>query len=315
MNSQSLIEQLQQELTQQLCDIKIESQLLQALEHGLLPEDFLVLADGLFKRPYSRDLLEAELKTDPRRQASLELHLSRGGLFDQLPEGLFFQQSSLNMRSAKAADMAADYKYNRKQEEEIRRFFLPVEHDFFLQRLQVEKEEVQLLEGLQSDILNEYFTRFWNLPMDIPKAFVVPFILLLPYAYKIAGNLKLMTDALHLLLDEPVSVTQKENAFLGTGEISMPALGDGQLGIDLVCCDTFWDGTPYLEAMVGPLQHSVVSDYLQGGMRYQLLQTFNRFFVPAGIDMVFSVDVAREKAEMQLNEFDGPVLGYSSILG
>jgi len=245
----------------------------------------------------------------------LELHLSRGGLYDQLPEGLFFQLSQRGAKNASAADMASDYKYNKKKEEEIRRFFLPFENDFFLQRMQVEKEEAMLLEGLQSGILNDYFIKFWDLPASIPKSFIIPLILLLPYAYKIAGNIALTAACLQQLLREEVQMHKKQGSLLAADLVGAPAMGDAQLGVDMICGQQFWEGTPYIDIGIGPLKNSQVADYLEAGNRYVLLETFNRFFIPAGVDTVVSVKVKTEKLKMVLRENEGPVLGYSTILG
>ncbi|MEP7279982.1 MAG: type VI secretion system baseplate subunit TssG [Bacteroidota bacterium] len=315
MYNNQLIAQLQLEMENAGWDVKAEPQLLLALEKGLLPNDFMVSCDGLFRREYSRDIVSAELKEDALKQGMLELHLSRSGLYDQLPEGLFFQLPKRGAHTTTAADMALDYKQNRKKEEEIRRFFLPFENDFFQQRIQVEKEEALLLEGLQSGILNDYFIKFWDLPVSIPRSFIAPLILLLPYAYKIAGDKALTAQCLQQLLQEEVVLEQKQGGSLDAGLVETPAMGDALLGVDMVCGQQFWDGTPYINIEIGPLQHSRVADYLEGGNRYILLDTFNRFFIPAGIDTRVSVKIKTDKPGMVLDKKDGPVLGYSSILG
>lgn len=314
-SNQTLIEQLQQEMQQAGWDVKAEPQLLLALEQGLLPDDFLISCDGLFRREFSRDIVSAPIKEDSRRQRILELHLSRSGLYDQLPEGLFFQSPQRASRVQNAGDMAADYKYNKKKEEEIRRFFLPFENDFFLQRIQLEQEEALLLEGLQSGILNDYFIKFWDLPVSIPKSFVIPLILLLPYAYKIAGNTALTAACLQQLLGEAVRIELKQSGISDAVSIGSPGLGDGLLGLDMMCGSQFWEGTPYFDIEIGPLKNSRITDYLEGGNRFVLLDTFNRFFIPAGVDTSIAVKPASLNLQAVLGDKEGPVLGYSSILG
>lgn len=314
-NNDELIEQLQREMQKAGWDVKAEPQLLLAMEKGLLPDDFMVSCDGLFRREYSRDIVTTEVKENARKQAVLELHLSRAGLYDQLPEGLFFQLPQRGSRTLSATDMAADYKFNKKKEEEIRRFFLPFENDFFLHRMQVENEEATLLEGLQSGILNDYFIKFWNLPASIPRQFIIPLILLLPYAYKIAGDIKLTAECLQQLLGEEIQIRKVQAPMINADALGAPPMGEALLGVDLICGDHFWEGTPCLEIEIGPLQHSTIADYLESGDRYTLLETFNRFFIPAGIDTAIAVQVMPDKLHMTLQENDGPVLGYSSILG
>jgi len=55
MKNNSLIEQLQLEMQKSGWDVKAEPQLLLALEKGLLPDDFMVSCDGLFRRTYRQN--------------------------------------------------------------------------------------------------------------------------------------------------------------------------------------------------------------------------------------------------------------------
>lgn len=314
MNKETLISLFQEELQQTPWDIKAESQLLLAIKQGMGVDDFLVCCDKVFKREFSKDVISADLKDDAKKQSFLEFHLSRTGLYDQFPEGLFFQIAQRESRYLTTDDMVLDYKQNSKKEEEIRRFFLPFDNDFFLQRLQLEQEETMLLEGLRSGILNDYFIRFWDLPAAIPKAFMAPLILLLPHAHKIAGDLKLTSQGLGYLLKEDVNLVQKFAPVCSAGSVPL-LLGSGLLGVDMVCGDEFFEDNPVIEIEIGPLKNSHVKDYLEGGKRFVLLETFNRFFIPAGLDTITTVKVSSEKQDMLLERGAEPVLGYSTVLG
>jgi hypothetical protein len=314
MGRETIIELIQEEIRRLGCDAKTEAQLTLALEKGLSPDDFMVSSDKLFTREFSKDLVSAEITEDPRKKQLLLLHLSRGGIYDQLPEGLFFTERERKTFKYSAADMVADYNLNKKKEEEIRRFFLPFENDFFWQRIQLEQEETRLLEGLQSGILNDYFMKFWNIPRSIPKSFVAPLILLLPYAHKITGDLGLTAECLEQLLLEQVEVVQKRSPITSAPSLLSQGLGQAQLGMDMLCGEEFWEDYPVIEFVIGPLQRSRVSDYLEGGNLFDLLSTFSRFFVPAGLDIEFSIRLPEEKQNMIMEAEDGPVLGYSSVL-
>lgn len=314
MDDFTLIELLQQEMRKASCDSRAESQLSLALQKGLSPDDFMVSCDSVFHREYSRDIMSTELKEDVRKRHLLEVHLSRGGIYDQLPEGLFFQPQE-RRGGFSATDMAADHKENKKKEAGIRKFFQPFENDFFWQRLQIEREEGRLLEGLQADILNEYFKEFWNIPDSIPARSVVQLILLLPHAYKIAGNLSLMAQSLELLLEEQSVVRKARPAAVRLeGGGASGGLGNAQLGLDMVCGEQFFEDFPVIEIVIGPLIYSRVGDYLEGGSRNSLLDTFTRFFVPAGVDARIEIDVPAEKQNMTLGKGKEPILGYSSVL-
>lgn len=314
MDRYDIIALLQREIQKTACDAKAEAALAMAMEKGLGFEDFMISCDSLFFREYNKDVVFTEIKEDARKLPVLQLHASRGGIYDYLPEGLFYQHASSQSKSDTAADMALDYRLNKQKEQEIRRFFFPFENDFFWQRLELEAEETRLLEGLQSGILNEYFMRFWGIPATIPRQCIVPLILLLPYACRIAGDLPLTAQSLELLLNEKVQVRQIIAPAVHTRSGFNHTLGGRQLGVDLVCGDAFVEDSPELECIIGPLQHAQVSDYLEGGEYFTFLQIFYQFFVPAGAGITTQIMVPAEKMHMQLKQDNEPVVGYSTVL-
>ncbi len=251
MKKQTAISSLQKEFGESAWDIKAETQLLLALNKGLSGDDFMICCDHFFKREYSKDVFSTTLKEDTKKQALLELHLSRTGLYDQLPEGLSFQMPQKESGQFSVYDSAQEYKQNKKKEEEIRRFFLPFDNSFFHQRLQLEQEESTLLEGLRTGVLNDYFITFWNLPTSIPRMFMMPLILLLPHAHKIAGNLDLTAQCLGYLLKEEVHLFQKSAVLSTTQNFQFSFLGEGQLGTNMVCGEDFFEDNPVIEIEIG----------------------------------------------------------------
>jgi hypothetical protein len=314
MDHLMLIELLQKELGRVGCDARAETCFALAADLGLSPEDFLVAFDKLFYREYSRDILASEIREDAGHRSLLQVHLTRGGIYDLLPEGLFFAPAPGARRPLTAADMTLDYQANKKKEEAIRRFFVPLENDLFWQRVQVEQEESRLLEGLQQGMLNEYFVKFWGLPPSIPRECVAPLLILLPHAYKIAGDVSLTAQCLQQLIQEEAQVRQvpADESILPEGQ-TIP-LGDFRLGVDMTCGGEFAEDHPVLECIIGPLVGSRLQDYLAGGRRHGLMETFIRFFIPAGVDTKLTILLPEERQHMTLRPGAEPLLGYSSVL-
>jgi len=313
MDNNKLMELLQHEIRRMPCDVRTECLLAQAMLAGLSPDEWMVCCDSLFNREFSRDLLYTEIKEDAGRQPLLLLHLTRGGFYDQLPEGLFFPPLG-PLHNATASDMALDYRYNKKKEEEIRRFFLPFENDLFWQRVQIEKEETRLLEGWQTGILDDYFIQLWGLSPDIPSNFILPLILLLPQAHRIAGDLALTEQCLRQLLHEDVEVCRSAAPDTEVAADGIFSLGSANLGTDMVCGERFFEDYPVIEWNIGPLQHSMIRDYLEGGARYTLMETITRFFVPAGVDVSLVIRTNPGFPQLVLDDEQSAVLGYSCVL-
>ena len=311
-NNNNWIDRLQRELRQMSCDVRAESLLAQALAAGLSADEWMVCCDSLFSREFSRDILYTELKEDAAHLPLLLVHLTRGGFYDQLPEGLFFQSPGPS-RNATAADMALDYRFNKKKEDEIRRFFQPLENELFWQRVELEKEETRLLEGWQTGILDDYFVRLWGLSPAIPRDFILPLILLLPQAHRIAGDLSLTEQCLRQLLQEEVVVRRSLAPDTEVAADGLFALGTACLGTDMVCGERFFEDYPVIEWCIGPLVHSHIGDYLEGGRRSVLMETITRFFVPVGVDVSLVILTHPERSQLVLDDGQGAILGYSTL--
>src|SRR4051812_43308977 len=119
MKRQDIIEKFFNELSANPHDIKAETLVNQALQHHLHPDDFVVLPDGRFYREYRTDLYSIDKIEDSwlsRLAGLLQLRLSRSGLYDLLPEGLFHQSYHGGQSGTSAAELAAQSRNDQKKE-------------------------------------------------------------------------------------------------------------------------------------------------------------------------------------------------------
>lgn len=314
MQNRELLEQAATELANRNGDLKAEAWAALALEKGLAPADVVATNNGFFEREFTHDIHDAEVVEADWLNHYLELHLSRPGFYDLLPEGLFFQPNVADMqRVLSVAEMAAKYRVDKTKEKEIRRFFKPFENEFFHQQVQLEQEEIRLLDGLQNGRLNRFFLRFWDLPEALDTSLAISLLLLLPYAHQIAANLPLMQQALSLLLQEPVFIKMGHPQPIAVGDLVQP-LGEQALGDTMVCGTEFREDYPVLEYQIGPLQNGSVTSYLSGGENDLLIHTFNRFFAPAEADITVQIEIDKSQVSMEMSEAMQPILGYTSVL-
>ena len=208
--------------------------------------------------------------------------------------------------------MAAQSRNDRKKELAARKFFQPVENSFFRQRVMLEQEEENLLAGMDSGLLNDYFFSFWEFPAALNKTSALLLVLLLPYAHAITGDIGLMQDCLEILLQEKVTISlvSPEDCLAPGNACSM---GMGELGNDLVCGQTFMEDYPCLQYNIGPLQNTKPADYCTGGDNDLLLQVFNNYFAPAEADIIINVEVDRTRALVELDADESPILGYAVL--
>ena len=282
-----------------------------ALQNNVHPDDFVVLHDGRFYREYRTDVYAINKIDDAWLHQLLQLRLSRSGLYDLVPEGLF-HQSYTGAKSNAATELAAQSRVDRKKELAARKFFQPIENSLFRQRVSLEQEEENLLAGMDNGLLNDYFFTFWEFPEALNKTSAMLLVLLLPYAHAIACDLELMQNCLEILLQEKVSIeliTPAACAAPGRDN----SLGMGELGNDFVCGQTFSEDYPCLQYNIGPLQQSKPVDYVTGGDNDLLLQVFNNYFAPAEADIIINVEVDRTRALVELSAEESPILGFSAI--
>jgi hypothetical protein len=305
------IETFFNELSGQVYDIRAEVLANHALQNKVHPEDFVVLPDGRFYREYRNDLYAINKIEDAWLHQLLQLRLSRSGLYDLVPEGLF-HQSYNNTQSSSAAELAAQSRVDKKKELAARKFFQPIENSLFRQRVLLEQEEENLLAGTNNGLLNDYFFTFWDFPEALNKTSAMLLVLLLPYAHVITGDMKLMQKCLALLLQENVTIELMPPANCAApGKDN--SLGIGELGNDLVCGETFFEDYPCLQYNIGPLQQSKPVDYCTDGGNDLLLQVFNNYFAPVEADIIINVEVDRTRALVELNAGESPLLGFAAI--
>ncbi|BAV10175.1 Type VI secretion, VasB, ImpH, VC_A0111 [Filimonas lacunae] len=315
METKDRLQQLLAQLQQSNVDIKAEIVLWQAITAGVQRGELVVKNSRFFEREYARDIASCNIVEDDWYRCYMEVQLTRPGFYDMLPESLFFQPGTNDFhRRMGAAEMAAQYQQHKQKERELRLFFQPFENEVFHQQLMLEKEEVALLDALNNKALNRFLVHFWNLPVQLPIALAASFILLMPYAHHINGNIAFMQQCLELLLNERVAVVVKNARETQAAANLQAGLGQQNLGDSMICGNSFYEDYPVLQYTIGPLQHSPVTGYVKGGLQYLLLETFNRFFAPVEADIIIDVEVEREAAVMRFTEEEQPVLGYSSVL-
>ena len=150
-------------------NLKAEVLIAEIQENSDITIDGFVIANkSTFSRSYRRDIINVDnLLYDDL----LTLNLSRNGLYDTLPEGLFHEQQV----SGGAQSYTDRRKVVKEEEQDARLFFAPLESEFFYQRLQVERNERALLDDFYN-LKDDFLMNFWKLDINIPKHYILKLI-------------------------------------------------------------------------------------------------------------------------------------------
>lgn len=307
------LEHIRDEILKLNHDVRAEVIVAQVLgrERENLP--LIVHTDGFFYRKFSKDVTGAVIGDAAELKEILHLHLSRSGLYDLLPEGLFFKQQGAGRTPRNAAEMAEEYKANKNQENQIRKFFSPLENEFFFHRYKNFVAETSLMNGLGNRYLSQHFIKFWKLPEDINPGMALRMILLFPYIHEFTGDAGLMAGSLQTILNEDVTCELVSETAQQTG-LQFNILSNFELGNELICGNDYEEEVFCYVFTIQNLAYSSAQDYLGGGRLYSTLQTFYRFFVPAGATVRTEIRVLKTKENMHIGIGEEATLGIATVL-
>lgn len=303
MNSTEL-EYIYEELISVYQNLKAEVVVAELKKNTSIHEDDIIIKNkSTFRRSHRRDILDIATIDDDNK---LHLNLSRNGLYDYLPEGLFHAKTSKGHVSY--PEIRKTYK---KEEEKARHFFSPLENEFFRQKLNIETNEQDLL----NDFLNlddKFLIKFWKIDPTIPKSYLLKLLKLLPYSYKIAGDLELTSLCLENIIQKKVKITKTycpkaiENSelnstlnFLGTNF----TLSNNQ--------DTILQ--PVYEVEIGPILEDNIENYLRKDGFLKFLEVFYDYFFPIEVEIKTSY-IINQKDGFLLSSLKEPIMGLTTTI-
>ena len=275
------------------------------MERGYSFDDFVLHHLGTFRRSYRNDV--ETVKPDRDDNDKLHIELNRDGLYDRLPEGLFHQPKRMSIGNA-LSQMVGEYRRYREEEKATRKFFQPLEQEFFRYATAVEQAERAGLWGLQSGTTDALFSKLWDLPEGLPHDAISILVGIMPWAWHIKGDRELTGRALSMILARPVTVAERI-VYEQSGEESVLQLGEAALGVDTVTGHSFDEASVCWEFTIADVLPAEVSLFISGEGWGRLLQYFIQAFVPLQVDAAFLYDIA-EVVEDDAEK----ILGFSFML-
>lgn len=296
-------------------DLYVEVIIASLIEEGKLDASKLYIRPkGIFSRSYQKDLSKVEVLSDKEtEESSVFFDINREGLYDMLPEGIFHT----NFRKPGLIDTQKSIQELRRHQEEeknARKFFLPLEQEFYRQRILIEIEEQKSLIGLSEAIVAELISNFWNIPLLLNYYQALCMVYMLPIAHRIAGNLKLTERCLGILLQTPVQLIIKKPV---DEQLSLDEnrLGNFSLGDNIFLGDVFSKETPSVLVRVGPDNNDFVFGFLPQGKRLGYLELFFDYFMPAELDWDLEIIVSPEQEIFKLGDHhEKGLLGYTTVI-
>jgi hypothetical protein len=238
-------------------------------------------------------------------------------MYDTLPEGIFHSYSTSPKKTGK--EMATDSKRLKEEETEARKFFHPIDNEILYQRTQLELQEREILSKIVENLFGDFFIEFWKIDNSLPADLISQLLILLPFAHKIAGNLRLTSMCLEAILQtkvnyrnyyEPKQVDDsKTNGNNGKG-----TLGNSTMGSDMIIGTSHFEVVHGVEFIIGPVDNEKIDAYLADGENARFLNCFFDYFIPFELECSFRLTVEKGQEFKLQKEGPQPVMGYSTVL-
>ena len=303
MNSSEL-EYIYEELLEVFNNVKAEAIIAELQKNTSIKDEDLVIENkSTFRRSHRRDIINI----GSIDEGILNINLSRNGLYDHLPEGLFHSKDTSKGRIA-YPELRKSYK---KEEQEARHFFSPLENEFFYQKLKIENKEQDLFNNF-INLEDEFLIDFWKVDSSIPKKYLSKLIKLLPFAYKIAGDLELTRLCLEEVLNLNVKILKKYSPNTIDSRISNN--DDNHLGTNFTLTnDQDTISQPFLNVEIGPIQESSIEEFIKKDGVTKFLNVFYNYFFPVEVEIKTTYKVNHQDGFL-LNREKEPIIGLSTVI-
>ena len=249
----------------------------------------LISPQGTFRRSYQADILAV---TPPVGQTeTIRIDVAREGLYDMLPEGMF-HESPPGGAGIDTEAAVQEVEQNRREEREARRFFLPLEQEFYRQKIALEHQEHAFFQSARpGSRAGAFLRKLWGIPAELPGAQQQRFLFLVPHLHQLAGRLPEVEHCFAFLLSVPVQLTPHYHLESAPFEQPPAPLGEATLGHDAVLGDALDDPWPYWQLTVGPVAGEQLRSLLEGGATNRFIGWLAGYLLPAGVDYQLNIEV------------------------
>jgi len=300
---------LQQVYENSTLDVRAEVIITELIRNGLDIDNFLFNSTGTLNRGHRKDIIG--FKVDEFATKKIVVSLSREGLYDYLPQGLFFPINETSQRK-NSSEMSKNVKQNDQIELDARKFFSPIDTIFEFVRIEAEQEARSLNE--ESGINNQGpLGIIWELPKNLKSHERNLLILLLPFTRLIIESPSLISGFYSLFFNANFIINTTE--LVSTSEIcESSGLGECYLGYSSVL-----GGALSHEHSAATIEYTITNEhdlhkFKPGNEGDQLIDFLNSFFLPAECLSLKKANVDALKPILNLDNESHYILDYSAFL-
>ncbi|WP_010521171.1 hypothetical protein [Aquimarina agarivorans] len=301
MNITADLATIHKEFSENFHDLKAEILVLELLENTYLEEeDIVVLFKSNFARGFRRDILNSKIND----KGKFEIQISRNGMYDAIPQGVFHKPVGINTQMA----YKEIRRKNRKEEKDARMLFAPLENEFFLQKIAIEKEEKNNLFKFNNSIKDSFPIDFWGIRDKVPAKYIFEFVKALPFAHKISKDKDLIAKCLEKIIKEKVEIYNAFKPLNNSGNYHEEQVLGLNLSLDTKKTTVLF---PFFTICITISNLNSRHLFTKNGIGTQFISVFCEYFVPLEAEYEIQVNNTSSKEIFCLNE-ESAVLGLSA---
>lgn len=292
-------------------DLKAEFFAASLLAADFLPEQITFRPLGPFKRRSHNDIETVEEKEIGNFKGPV-IESNRSGIYDYLPEQLFHLSSFKSGKDLKKK--IEDIRAEREKEQKTRLFFLPLEQEFFFNKVRVAQIEQQASALDPDSALFEELRYFWQIPSFVSNAAFRRLLPILPKISDCRANFQQSEIILSEILNVPVQIESE----YGQNLISVQGseIGNMALGSDLLLGGALDSGLPELQINIAFANTFEFEKYFCHPGSDDLAHWLLGWLLPVEYDYKINLLIPANPMLLSLETDSAmPRLGYTTSLG
>ncbi len=276
-------------------DIRAEVIVAALVENGIKMDDVVINPVGISQRNVRKDVLDIYHKAGGADNGEyLFVDVSREGLYDTLPQGVF-HQPKISGRKRSTDDLIDEMKLFKKQEDAARLFFLALEKEFGRIRVAEEQEERKSILGFSEHYKFDLYLKIWPELRKIDQNYLTLLFQLLPESYKISGNNVLISKLLEIVCNKPVDINIIDDYRVSFANNIHNNLGNCLLGLDFILGNQYNDFDPQLEINIKEITREELIDFLPNGKLRKVFDLLCEYFFSYSTEINVLLSLQKEE--------------------
>lgn len=298
-------------------DYKAETIAAELVEQGVDLEQVIITMLGPLKRTFSKDTRDTVVELSEDHKEYVVLSAYREGIYDMLPEGMFHHPTA--HKSAESEREIIELMKKRRQEENnARKFFVPMEASINFLRVQLALQENRLDKRVDYDDLIRLFESRWEIFKHLDARQSNIFLHLIPIIHEIRDDHKMIEQILEMIFPASARISYGRQLPLQSVNPSWSLLDQSVLGVNLTTGNLeFDDGSDELVLTLGPMEGSLYREFMPGRRNNIILGMLCDYLLPVNTDLTTKFELAEEDKGARLEDqsgFHNAVLGEDMML-